>query len=111
MGPESRTLKLVRVEPEAAYPFLQRFIRLAEKWLALNIKTPYRESLLDLYFKVNGFLRIAEQYDENYATCSEKFHKDFRVKLFCVDPSGPLKEAFQRCASAVFFSATLSPMD
>ena len=98
-------------DPQDLYPFLQGFLRLTEKWLALNIKTPYRESLLDLYFKVNGFSRIAEQYDENYTTCSEKFHKDFRVKLFCVDPSGPLHEAFRRCASAVFFSATLSPMN
>jgi len=98
-------------DPQDLYPLLQRFLRATEKWLALNINTPYRESLLDLYFKVNGFLRIAEQYKENYATCSEKFHKDFRVKLFCVDPSGPLKEALRRCASAVFFSATLSPMD
>jgi len=98
-------------DPQDLYPFLQHFLRLTEKWLALNIKTSFRESLLDLYFKANGFLRIAEQYDEKYATCSERFHKDFRIKLFCVDPSGPLNEAFRRCASAVFFSATLSPMD
>ena len=98
-------------DPQDLYPFLQAFLRLTEKWLALNINTPYRESLLDLYFKVNGFLRISEQYDDKYATCSEKFHKDFRIKLFCVDPSGPLNDALHRCGSAVFFSATLSPMD
>ena len=97
-------------DPQDLYPLLHVFLRVTEKWLALNISTPYRESLLDLYFKVNGFLRIAEQYDDKYVTCSEKIQKDFRIKLFCIDPSGALSEALKRCMSAVLFSATLSPM-
>jgi DNA excision repair protein ERCC-2 len=37
--------------------------------------------------------------------------KDLKLKLFCVDPSGPLKHALNRCSAAVFFSATLTPLD
>jgi DNA excision repair protein ERCC-2 len=34
-----------------------------------------------------------------------------RVRLFCLDPSAFLEEAVQRSQGAVFFSATLSPME
>ena len=96
--------------PEELIPLLRGFLRLAERWLGLNIKTVFREDLLGLYFAVGGFIKISEQYDESYVTCTEKIEKDLRVKLFCVDPSGPLKNALSRCNAAVFFSATLSPM-
>jgi DNA excision repair protein ERCC-2 len=56
-------------------------------------------------------ISIAEYYDENYATIFEKVNKDFRLKLFCVDPSSLMKEAMERCDSAVFYSATMIPVD
>jgi len=96
--------------PDALFPLLRRFLRLAELWLALNIKAPFREDLLDLYFTVSGFIKISELYDDNYATCTETAGKDLKIKLFCIDPSGSLKNALTRCRAAVFFSATLSPM-
>jgi Rad3-related DNA helicase len=33
------------------------------------------------------------------------------VKLFCIDPSRQIGDALNRCRSAVFFSATLTPLD
>ncbi|MCP5102121.1 MAG: ATP-dependent DNA helicase, partial [bacterium] len=41
----------------------------------------------------------------------EEVDFDFRVKLYCMDPSMQLKEAFLRSNSVIFFSATLAPMD
>ncbi len=96
--------------PEGLFPVLRPFLRGAEHWLTLNIKTAFREALLELYFAVSGFVKISEQYDDRYATLIEKAGKDLRVKLFCVDPSGALKNALSRCQAAVFFSATLTPM-
>jgi DNA excision repair protein ERCC-2 len=83
---------------------------MTERWLGRNIKTAYREELLDLYFKISGFMRVAEQFDESYVTCYEKIEKDLKLKLFCVDPSIQLKDALNRCQAAVFFSATMTPM-
>ena len=34
-----------------------------------------------------------------------------RLKLFCIDPSRQIGDALNRCRSAVFFSATLTPLD
>jgi DNA excision repair protein ERCC-2 len=97
--------------PEDIYPLLRRFIIQAEKWLARNDKTSFRENLLDLYYTVCGFVRVAEQYNENYVTCYERLKKNLRVKLFCIDPSSQLAEALNRCKAAVFFSATMTPLE
>lgn len=97
--------------PGELTPPLRRFVRAAEQWLARNIAAPYRQDLLALYFEVSWFLKVAENYDSAYATCFEKRGDDSRVKLFCMDPSQQLGEAFERSSSVVFFSATLSPMD
>jgi DNA excision repair protein ERCC-2 len=95
--------------PESLFPLLREFLTLAERWLARNIRTPFRDSLVDLYFAVSGFLKVAEHYDESYATCYEKLKKDLKVKLFCVDPSIQVGDALKRCRSAVFFSGTMTP--
>jgi len=98
-------------QPEGVYPLLRQFIKQAENWLTRNEKTSFRESLLELYFTVSGFIRVAEQYDENYVTCYERLKKELRVKLFCIDPSSQLAEALNRCKAAIFFSATMTPVD
>jgi DNA excision repair protein ERCC-2 len=97
--------------PDDLVSYLRRFTRETEKWLVRNIKTAYREDLMSLYFEVSWFLKVTEFYGGNYATCLEEVGEDLRVKLFCMDPSQLLAEAFMRCRSAIFFSATLSPMD
>lgn len=96
--------------PDDLLPILKRFLHDTEYWLSHNIRTPFREDLLDIYFSVTGFMRVAEQYDEHYVTCYEKLgRKDLRVKLFCMDPSEQMNQALKRCQAAVFFSATMTP--
>ncbi len=97
--------------PEALYPLLRDFMAAAETWLEKNLKAPFREALLERYFEAGGFLRVAESFDASYAACSEASSDELRIKLFCMDPSRRIGEALNRCRSAVFFSATLSPLD
>jgi len=97
--------------PEDLFPLLRGFLRTTERWLSRNIKTPFREQLLDLFFTVSGFIRVAEHYDDSYVTCFETIKKDVKLKLFCIDPSIQLGNALMRCKAAVFFSATMTPMD
>jgi DNA excision repair protein ERCC-2 len=97
--------------PEDLLPLLRGFLRITERWLSRNLKTAFREELLDLYFAISGFIRVAEQYDDCYVTCYEKIKKDVRLKLFCLDPSIQLGKALKRCQAAVFFSATMAPME
>ena len=97
--------------PDDLYPLLRNFLFSAGKWLGLNVKTDYRQGLLELYHEVMGFLRIAAGYNESYATCLETVKNDLRLKLFCIDPSGHLKEAMKRSKASLFFSATMTPLN
>ena len=89
---------------------LRKFSSSAEQWLARNEQSAFRKDLLDVYFLVRRFLNTAERYDETYATCYCQADNNFSVKLFCADPSQYLKQILQRCTAAIFFSATLTPL-
>lgn len=95
--------------PDKIVERLQRFARHAEKWLARNLKSEFRADLLEFYFAAHAFLRVAEQYDSTYCTLFEASGRDWRIRLYCLDPAGPMAANLARCQAAVFFSATLSP--
>ncbi len=100
------------VEPDAPAsiaPSIRGFIKECEEWFALNVDSPSKEAILDLYFEARTFARIIEEYDDTYRTIYEITGKDFRVKLFCIDPSKRLERTFSKNRAAVFFSATMSP--
>jgi len=75
------------------------------------IRDRYRDELLELFFDVRNFLRTAEDYDDHYVTYYRKYRNNVIVKLFCMDPSKLLKKAINRGKTAIFYSATLSPID
>jgi DNA excision repair protein ERCC-2 len=108
---ESGTPRAEKSPPDELIPLLRGFLYITERWLAQNIKTAFRENLLDLYFAFSGFIRVADQYDECYTSCYEKIGKDLKLKLFCIDPSVHLAKALDRCQTAIFFSATMTPID
>ncbi|NLD38756.1 MAG: ATP-dependent DNA helicase [Desulfatiglans sp.] len=95
--------------PVSLVPSIRGLIKECEEWFALNIESPSKDTILDLYFNVRTFARILEEYDETYRTIFEIMDKDFRVKLFCIDPSKRLERTFSKNRAAVFFSATMSP--
>lgn len=105
--------KIVEKElPAKLNQALHNFVKEAERFLKKNDQTVlWREQLVEHYFLALSFIRTAESYDERYVTYMQPTRDDFRVKLFCLDPSGRLKEALGRGRAAVLFSATLSPMD
>ncbi len=97
--------------PEELLPLLRQFLKTAESWLAQNRPALFREELMDLYITVNAFLRTADVYDERFVTLLEGERDSLRLRLFCLDPSRLLRAALNQGTAAVFFSATLSPLD
>jgi DNA excision repair protein ERCC-2 len=81
-----------------------------EAWLVLNCETEYRVELLELYFRLHGFRRTADLYDERFVTIRDG-GESVRVRLYCLDPAGLLRAVLDRVRAAVFFSATLTPLD
>jgi DNA excision repair protein ERCC-2 len=89
---------------------LENALKEAETWLARNEPADFRESLLELFFRLHSFQRTAELYDERFVTIVEP-GRSVCVRLFCLDPSFLLRQALARGKVAVFFSATLTPID
>jgi DNA excision repair protein ERCC-2 len=96
--------------PEGIYALLRKFLQHTDRWLAKNIQTEFRRPLLELYFEISSFMRIAELYGDNFATLYKSDGRNLILKLYCIDPSRHLAEGLQRCRAAVFFSATMSPL-
>ena len=90
---------------------LRALLKVIEKWLIANKGSEFKDEMLDFYFDIFGFLRIYELYDERYVTYIEKEEDDVRITLFCIDPSYLICETLKKGKSAVFFSATLTPLD
>lgn len=89
---------------------LKEFIEECEKFLKNN-QTMDNEKVLDLYFEALLFIKVSELFDSRYLLFVQKIEKDITVKLFCVDPSFLMSEALKRGRSAIFFSATLTPLE
>jgi DNA excision repair protein ERCC-2 len=95
--------------PPDLLPLVEGALKETENWLARNQPAEFRETLLQLYFRLHSFRRTAELYDEHYATIIEPL-TSMRVRLFCLDPSVLLRQTLKRVKAAVFFSATLTPI-
>jgi DNA excision repair protein ERCC-2 len=91
-------------------PLVEAALTEAEAWLVRNQPADFRDDLLALYFRLHSFRRTAELYDERYVTIIEN-GSALILRLFCRDPSHLLREALTRGKAAVFFSATLTPLE
>jgi DNA excision repair protein ERCC-2 len=91
---------------------VREFTQKAEDWLVLNQAAEFRQLLLEFYFLCNNYLRTAEYFDTFYVSYFERQgQSDLKAKLFCLDPAPMLAGPLERSQSAIFFSATLLPMD
>ena len=70
------------------------------------------KELTVFYLEVNRFMKIYELFDEEiYKMFVRKNDNDVSINLFCVDASIFLKETVNKIKGAVYFSATLSPIE
>ncbi len=96
--------------PLELLPMLQSFLDTVEPGLS-RVPASYRDLLFERYFETRTFTGVAELYDEHYVTYAEKRGRDVSLRLFCRDPSTRIAEALKRGMVAVFFSATLTPLE
>ena len=82
-----------------------------DRYLEECVDKEVRENVLDFYFQVRSFLNIYDGLDENYVVYTEyQENGRFVLKLFCVNPAENLQKCLDKGNSAVFFSATLLPI-
>ena len=92
------------------YP-LKKLMTLMEPWLIEEKNNSEYDKVMELYFKVSTFLKISDFYDEHYVTCFESNGKNLVLRLYCVDSSYLLSQSLKRGRAAIFFSATLTPLE
>ncbi len=71
-----------------------------------------RDEVLLFYLDVKHYLHMHEIMDENYMIYSDYDEKgSFHIKLMCMDASNNLRQCLAKGKSAIFFSATLLPIN
>ena len=75
--------------------------------------TRQRRQTLDAYFRMLFFLRVTEEYDPAayVTTFTQDGNDELEIALLCLDAAGFLNQQLAGRHAAVFFSATLNPMD
>lgn len=76
-----------------------------------NRDFPYMTELLEFFFNVCHFNAMYEKTDENYVKYCEHTERGFMYRLFCVNPGNNIRECVDSGRNAVFFSATLLPVN
>lgn len=105
---EGESLLLERVD-ESLAGALYAFQNAADKYLQRSPRGTYYTAVSDMYFAVNKFLLIFDIMNETHRVYYDKAEKT--LNLFCTCPKDYLKEKLSYMQSAVFFSATLSPLN
>jgi DNA excision repair protein ERCC-2 len=72
-----------------------------------------RQELLDFYFEVLQFLRVADHWDKDFRLELSRGagRQSLRVRLNCLDPARLLAQGHARGHAVAAFSATLSPLE
>ncbi len=82
-----------------------------ESFMEKEKEFPDRDLVLDFYFQIRHFLNMFESLDDHYRIYTELGQDgNFRLKLFCIDPSRCLSECLEKGRAGIFFSATLLPI-
>lgn len=71
-----------------------------------------RKEVLDFFFEVRTFIDVCARTGKGYRIYAKNDDADgFFIRLLCIDPAANLSESLALCRSAVFFSATLLPVN
>lgn len=82
-----------------------------EEFFQKDSNLPEKKDLQEFYLQVRHFLNMYDRADENYVVYTEQEKdKRFKLKLFCVNPAANLQQCLEKGRSAVYFSATLLPI-
>lgn len=95
---------------EALDHALQRLCEPLQDWLEDHREPDEtHNALLQLYFDVRAWLRVADTFDEHFVLQVSASGSEVRASMLCLDPSAFLAADFAKGRASVLFSATLAP--
>ena len=95
---------------DALYFPLFRLMGPLEDYLADHPEFEDREDLVQFYFEISHFFMILDHINDGYQIYGEGSGRTFRLWLSCIDPSENVREYVALARAAIFFSATLFPV-
>ncbi len=95
--------------PKDLVQTIRQASRSMEEFLAAQPPGRDLSAWLEPYFTISAFLKAAEGFDGTSRFILAP--AEGRATIFCADPSKRLQETLKGLRAAVFFSATLSPME
>ncbi len=98
-------------EADDFYSALCRASDALHSLLEKRFPIPERDEIAQFYFAAMNFIEFYERMDDKYILYSLLDENGFMIKIFCADPSTRLQECIDSGRSAIFFSATLLPID
>ena len=90
---------------------LAKLAELMKEWLPANPEHTAQEAVLQSYFEVNHFLKIAEFYDDHYETTVEVTRYELTLRQFCIEPAPFLQQVLDKGKASLLFSASFTPLD
>jgi len=96
--------------PEKLLELLQIFIKSVEGYFSIK-SSEDNELLVDSYFDTIRFIRTSEFFNKQYLMFYSRDDLFLKTRLFCVDPGERLSAFLKQSRTAVFFSATMLPID
>lgn len=106
---------LLESRPRGLRTAIRSFLSAADHCLSRGDQPSFQEALLDTYFNLSRFLKLADMGDrETHAltlgpTAARSRRQGLRLRWLCLDPSPLLQRVYRETGAAVVFSATLSP--
>ncbi len=102
--------------PSALYPLFEELIGTVEDeiYRSFSAKDEDRDERLKFLrsylYKIKKYYSVMSEFDGRYEMFIFFDNDRISTKLFCIDPSRDIGKRLDKCSSAVFFSATLSPL-
>ena len=96
---------------EAFAASVEYFLAASVDWLKANREAPFANDVAELRSEALDYSYKLALFDESFVNYTESIDDRLRVKLLCIDPSKLLSERLKKGRAAVFFSATLTPIE
>ena len=96
--------------PGTVVSAITRLLDELAQWLALQPEIAARDELLEVYFSLQRFTRLAE-FEAGLFRFYQEGARNAVWRLYCVDPAPLLRESIGGFQATVFFSGTLTPLE
>ncbi|MGE5582213.1 MAG: helicase C-terminal domain-containing protein [Bacillota bacterium] len=97
--------------PDLFEPALERLAATLDLLLRERLPAELRRRVRDFYFNLSAFTRIAALTDKDFAIYVKQESEGAVLRLFCFNPGRLLRRRIEQGRLAIFFSATLSPLN